>query len=394
LKVACVGGGPAGLYFALLMKRHNPENDITVFERKSIESSYGWGITFGEEVMEKLYSADPESAGEIEKATSPFAGEVVAVDGKQATRSWHGGYSLNRQRMLSVLADRAEELGVHLRLGREVTALSQLPEADLVVACDGANSRIRQEAGFRTHVRLGRNKYAWLGSDKVFEPFTFMFVCTEFGWLTAWAYGLDANVSTFIVECSAETWTGLGFDAMSADSTLSSLAKIFEHHLDGHKLIGLGPDGSEVRWSSFRTITNQNWHAGKIVLVGDAAHTTSWTIGSGTKLAIEDAIVLTESLRHGGDVESALSSYEKQRKAALAVFQNAAYYSARWMENMPRYVGLQPREFAMLLEWRANPLLPYLPPRLCYRLIRAAEGPGRALRRPLAAQLKAIYKRR
>lgn len=271
----------------------------------------------------------------------------------------------------------------------------QLPDVDLVAACDGANSRTRLQAGFKTYVHLGRNKYAWLGSDKMFGSLTFIFVLTASGWIWAYAYRIDAEMSTFIVECSPETWVGLGFNAMSVRSTLSSLEKLFEHHLDGHRLVGQGPDGLDVRWSSFRTITNRNWHSGKVVLVGDAAHTTSFTTGAGTKLAIEDALALAESLRNHSNLDRALSSYEKQRKAALAPSQCAAHFSARWMEEIPLYIGLEAREFAMLLEWRGNPLLPYLSPRLSYQLIRAVEeiAPLRALRRPVASNIKAIYSR-
>jgi len=222
VKIACVGGGPAGLYFALLMKLHDSGNDITIFERNVLESSYGWGVTFGNDLMKKLYGSDPFSAARIEKVTSPWVSQIVDVQGKQVMRSLSSGYNIERQRLLDILADRTQDLGVHIEFGYEVTALSQLPSVDLIVACDGGNSRIRYEAEFQTDVRLSRNKYIWLGSDKVFDSFTYAFVRTDSGWLWAYAYGISADLSTFIVECSPETWTGLGFNTMSAHDTLCS----------------------------------------------------------------------------------------------------------------------------------------------------------------------------
>lgn len=395
MRIACVGGGPAGLYFALLMKLHDPGNDITVFERKSLDSAYGWGVTFGDDIMGTLYGGDPTSAREIEQAASRWVSQVVEIPGKPPVTASHCGYSINRQRLLSIFAGRAQDLGVHLKLGHEVTALSQLPEADLVVAADGASSQIRLEAGFQTDVRLGQNKYAWLGSDKVFEPFTYAFVRTGSGWIWTYAYGVDAGSSTFIVECSAQTWAALGFDAMSTRGTLSFLEKLFERQLDGHRLVGQGHDRSDVRWSNFRTITNRSWQAGQVVLLGDAAHTTSFTIGCGTKLAIEDAVALAGKLREPGRLEPALSEYERQRKAALRQQQSDAHFSAQWFEDIPRYIDLQPRQFATLLDARRIPLLQRLPPRLSYHLVRAGDAAVlRAVRGFVAAKTKALYARR
>jgi 2-polyprenyl-6-methoxyphenol hydroxylase-like FAD-dependent oxidoreductase len=395
VRIACVGGGPTGLYLALLMKLRDPGSDITIFERNMLDFSYGWGVTFGGDLMEKFYNNDDKSAREIEKAASRWASQVVNVQGRQAVRFKHTGYSINRQRLLSILANRIQDLGVHIKPGYEVTAMSQLPEVDLIVACDGVNSRIRLEAGFQTNVYIGRNKYIWLGSDKVFEPFTYAFVSSDSGWLWAYAYGIDSASSTFIVECSPETWQGLGFDAMASQDCLLLLTKLFERHLDGHRLVGLGLDGADVRWLNFRTITNQRWYHGKIVLGGDAAHTTNFTTGWGTKLAIEDAVALAENLQRYDNPELALQSYEKERQNALIQPRSDARFSAQWFENISRYIDRDINQFAMLLDGRRSPLLPHLPAWLYCQLLRVAEEVTilHAFRSRAAPKVKAVCSR-
>jgi len=283
-----VGGGPAGLYFALLMKLRDPGHDITIIERNAADSTHGWGVTFGPDLLEKLYSSDPRSAREIDQAAFRQVNQVVDIQGKQILHPGGGVYSINRQRLLDILAARAQGLGVNIEFNREVTAPSQLPEADLIVACDGVNSRTRLDAkGLQTDVRLGSNKYIWLGTNKVFESFTYAFVYTDSGWIWAYGYGVDAESSTFIVKCSPETWTGLGFDTIPPLDSLPLLEKLFECQVDGHELVGPVSRSANVQWLSFRTVTNRRWYDGKIVLTGDAAHTTHFTIGSGMTLAIE-----------------------------------------------------------------------------------------------------------
>ena len=374
MRIACIGGGPAGLYVALLMKLRDPGHNITVYERSMVGPAYGWGVIFGDDLLEKLYKSDPESALEIDQAAFRWANHVVSVQGKHVLQAGTSGYSINRQRLLDILAGRAQALGVHIEFDQELLASSQLPEANLIVACDGVNSRTRRDAGrFQTNVRLGSNKYVWLGTDKVFESFTFPFVHTDSGWVWAHAYGIDNESSTFIVECSSETWTGLGFDTMPPQDGLSFLEKLFERHLDGHQLVGQVRDATDVRWLNFRTVTNQRWYDGKTVLTGDAAHTTHFTIGSGTKLAIEDVIALADNLHRHSKLQLALESYERQRQAALLQPQSDARLSAQWFENISRYIGLKPHQFSTLLHGRASPLLPYLPPHLYYQLHAATE---------------------
>lgn len=367
MKIACVGGGPAGLYFALLMKLRDPGHDVTIYERSVPGATRGWGVVFWGDLLEKLYSGDPRSAREIEQASLPWDDQVVALRGTRVRHDESRGYGIKRQRLLGILTRRALDAGVRIEFEHEVTNPSQLPDADLIVACDGAHSQIRRETpGFETDVRLGGNKYIWLGTDKVFESFTFPFVPTEHGWIWAHAYGVDVESSTFIAECSTETWTGLGFDTMSTADCLARLEKIFEDHLDGHRLIGRTSGGTEAQWLTFRTVTNERWHHGKIVLAGDAAHTTHFTIGSGTRLAIEDAIVLADNVQRHDDLEQALQAYEDERQADVQLAQLAARFSARWFESVPRYAGLTPRQFSTLLRRRLSPVLPHVPPRLYY----------------------------
>ncbi len=384
MRIACVGAGPAGLYFALLLKLREPRHDITVFERRSADgAARGLGVVFWGDLVRKLYRADPSSAREIERAALPWDNQVVDVDGTKVLNNVGRSYGIKRQYLLDILTRRAVDAGVHIEFDHEVTAPSQLPEADLIVACDGMSSRIRnQTEGLGTEVKLGKNKYIWLATDKVFESFTWPFAHTERGWLWANAYGVDTHSSTFVVECSAETWAGLGFDAMPYQDCLSRLEKIFEHQLDGHQLIGQTSSDINVQWLNFRTVTNEHWHAGRTVLVGDAAHTTHFTIGSGTTLAIEDAIVLADNLQRYPDMTAALEAYEKERKAAILQPQIAARCSLQWFENVDRYIGLEPRQFAMTLRRRRSPVLPHLSPRLYYWLwLNPTSHEPRAVRR-------------
>jgi 2-polyprenyl-6-methoxyphenol hydroxylase-like FAD-dependent oxidoreductase len=371
LRIACVGGGPAGLYFALLLKRREPRHDITIYERSAPGATRGWGVVLWGDLLEKLYGTDPESAREIEQASFRWQSQVVDVRDEEVVYAAGRGYGIRRQHLQDILARRALASGAHIEFDHEVTASSQLPEVDLIVASDGVNSRIRNETkGFHTDVQLGNNKYIWLGTDKVFKSFMHDFVQTDSGWMWAGAHatGVDADTSTFVVECSAETWVGLGFDTMPPKDGLSVLEKIFERSLDGHQLIGEPSAGSNAQWQNFRTVTNERWYDGKTVLVGDAAHTTHFSIGSGTKLAIEDAIALADNLQRHDEIERALEAFDRERQAAILPAQIAARLSAQWLENVDRYIDLKPRQFATLLRRRRSPLLPYLPPRLCYWL--------------------------
>ncbi|CAM5689284.1 FAD-dependent monooxygenase [Streptomyces violaceorubidus] len=278
-----------------------------------------------------------------------------------------------RHRLLAILAARARELGVRLEHEHPVDGANP-PAADLVVAADGAGSalRTRHADHFGTEITGGRNPYVWLGTTKVFDAFTFAFVETGHGWIWAYGYGFGPEGSTCVVECAPATWTGLGLDRADEGEGLVLLEKLFADVLDGHPLTARSNGRAGTPWRTFRTLANRTWSRGNLVLLGDAAHTTHYSIGAGTTLALEDAMTLSAALHERETLPEALAHYERERRAALLPVQSAARLSAQWYENLPRYIHLPPQEMFALLGQRHSPLLPYLPPRLYYRIDRAA----------------------
>jgi 2-polyprenyl-6-methoxyphenol hydroxylase-like FAD-dependent oxidoreductase len=379
MRIVCVGGGPAGLYFSILMKRRGRDHEVMVLERNPAGRTYGWGVVYWDDLLASLQDSDPETAREIVHSSCRWAGQTVHVEGKPTVHLDGDGYGIGRQRLLDILVRRATDLGVRVRFEHEVgrpgpQSGGPAADADLVVACDGANSRLRSlHAGeLETNVVVGRNKYIWLGTTRVFDAFTFAFVRTPVGWIWFHAYGFDGRTSTCIVECAPETWEGLGFDGLEDDETLARLATLFEEHLDGHPLLGHARDGGRTPWLNFRTVTNRRWHHGSLVLMGDAAHTTHFSIGSGTSLALMDAIGLATSLERHRELEVALRAYGRERRAALLLAQSEARNSARWFESIPRYIGLPSSQFAVLLKQRRWPLVSRIPPTRYCQLYQAA----------------------
>ncbi|MFF8293493.1 FAD-dependent monooxygenase [Streptomyces sp. NPDC016309] len=385
MKVVCVGGGPAGLYFSILMKLRDASHDITVHERDPAGSTYGWGVTYWSGLLDTLHRHDPVTARAVAAHSVRWSDGVAYVRDRSTVHHGDEGFGISRHTLLDVLAERARSLGVrvhfrHPLTGEDLDGIGA--RADLVVACDGANSalRTRHADHFGTHVATGRNTYVWLGTTKVFDAFTFAFVETPHGWIWCYGYRYGEEHSTFVVECAPATWAGLGLDRASHAEGLALLQRLFAGPLDGHPLIGRAHDDGSARWLNFRTVTNRTWYRDNLVLLGDAAHTTHYSIGAGTTLALEDAIALTDALHDVPRLQTALARYERERRTALVPTQSAARYSARWYENLPRYIDLAPPEMFALLGQRHSPLLPYVPPQLYYRIDRAA-GRLESLRR-------------
>ncbi len=374
MKIVCVGGGPAGLYASILIKLRDPGHDITVFERSNAGSTAGAGVTIGRDLLARLYEQDKESADLIYRTAFILHEQAMYSRGEKVVVQGGEDYNITRQGLTGILAARATALGVHIEYGKEIVSLSQLPEADLIIAADGVNSRVRGEAGgFRTADRSGTNKYIWLSTDKAFDSFNFIFVPANTDWIWAHTFGVGAESSAVVVECTAGAWTGLGFDSISVDDALPIIEGLFKDCLDGHQLSSDLGDGSKARWLSFKTITNERWHSGKIVLIGDSAHTAHFSIGMGTTLAIEDGIALADSLHRHDHLELALKSYERQRIAESLPVLIGARYSERWFENISRYMDLEPQQLGALFGARRSPITPLLPPRVSYALLLAVK---------------------
>ena len=351
MRIICAGGGPAGLYFAVLAKLSDPAHEVTVVERNPAGVTYGWGVVFWDDLLDDLFRHDPVSARMIWDAACQWDEYEVRVTGKRPAHLPGYGFSLGRRILLDILARRATELGVQIHYRDELSDLSEYPDADLVLACDGGRSRLRDRYADHhgTAVDIGTNKYIWLGTSHVFKTFRFGFEKTPAGWIWFHAYPFTDQQSTFIVECRPETWAALGFDRMEADEGCTRLEEIFAAHLDGHPLIDHRAEVGGTGWLNFRRITNERWDHGNLVLMGDAAHTTHFAIGSGTKLAIQDAMALAEELSTGDDLAVVLERYEHRRKSALAPLQRAAKASSEWFERMPQYGGLSGSQFAYAL---------------------------------------------
>ena len=356
MNIVCIGGGPAGLYFAISMKLRDPAHEILVVERNRPGDTFGWGVVFSDQTRDNLRVNDPESAAEILDNFAHWDDIDVHFKGEVITSGGHGFCGIGRKRLLNILQARARALGIELRFTTEVESPQPYDDADLIVAADGLNSKLRDlhATAFKPHIDLRCNKFVWLGTRRVFDAFTFIFEETPHGWVWAHAYRFDEETSTFIVECAESTWRGLGLDTPDQDQAIAICEQLFAGHLDGRKLMGNAGHLRGSAWLNFPRVNCETWHHGKIVLMGDAAHTAHFSIGSGTKLALEDAIGLAEALHREGDRAAALEAYQEARRLEVLKLQSAARNSTEWFENVPRYVGFQPLQFAYSLLTRSQ----------------------------------------
>ncbi|MEU7412381.1 FAD-dependent monooxygenase [Streptomyces sp. NPDC042638] len=355
MRVVCVGAGPAGLYFAISAKLRDAGHEVTVLERDPWAATYGWGVVYWDDLLDVLYRNDPESAREITARSVLWQDQEVRVhgiNGEQTAYFGGYGYSIGRSALLDILARRATQLGVDVQYSHHVAEPSALPPADLVVAADGANSRIRDHhKEFGTRVEVGLNPYIWLGTEQSFRSFVFSFNRTSAGWIWLHAYPSVAGISTCIVECSPHTWKALGLDLLGDDEGVQLLEGIFQRALDGHRLLSRSR-GAPAHWQRFAHVTNDSWYHDTTVLLGDAAHTTHFTLGSGTRLAMIDAVVLAHSLREYPDVQGALREYDLHRRAELHPVQAAARTSMAWFEHVDQYLDRDAVAFAHAMSVR------------------------------------------
>ncbi|MFT3769321.1 MAG: bifunctional salicylyl-CoA 5-hydroxylase/oxidoreductase [Minicystis sp.] len=354
MRIVSIGGGPAGLYFALLMKKARPETDITILERNRPDDTFGWGVVFSDETLGTFEREDPESMAKI-RAAFRYWGEIEThYGGAVVTSTGHGFCGLSRKTLLMILQERCREVGVKIEFSREVTDIDAVRrEADLVIGADGVNSgvRARYAEHFKPSLDWRKCKFCWLGTDKTLRAFTFVFEENEHGLFQVHAYPFEEGRSTWIVECREETWKKAGLDQASEEDTVRYCEKLFAKYLDGHRLLT-----NRSVWRTFPTVVNEKWHHENVVILGDAAHTAHFSIGSGTKLAMEDAIALCDTFKKHGtaDVRAALAAYQAGRYDETRRLQRAAQTSMEWFETSGRYQKQDPVLFSFNLMTRSK----------------------------------------
>ncbi|HWN45343.1 MAG TPA: bifunctional salicylyl-CoA 5-hydroxylase/oxidoreductase [Thermoanaerobaculia bacterium] len=362
MNVAILGGGPAGLYLALLMKKADPSHRITVVERNRPDDTFGWGVVFSEQTLGNLQAADPETHATITSHFARWDDIDIHYKGTTITSGGHGFAGIARRTLLGLLQRRAAELGVELRFQTEFKDDSDLSslglgDTDLIVGADGVNSAVRRRHAevFQPDVDVRPAKFIWLGTTFPFEAFTFVIVENEHGVFQAHAYRFEEGLSTFIVECDPLSWQNAGFDRMNTEETVAACQEMFAPWLGGHPLLeNIPPHMRGHPWINFNRVRCQKWYDGNVVLIGDAAHTAHFSIGSGTKLAMEDSIALSRWLHEEPCLEKALAAFQEERMTDSLRLQNAARNSMEWFENVRRYTRLDPPQFAYSLLTRSQ----------------------------------------
>jgi anthraniloyl-CoA monooxygenase len=366
MNIVCIGGGPAGLYFALLMKKQDSTHQVTVIERNRPYDTFGWGVVFSDQTLGNLVASDEATARAILQSFNHWDDIDIFFKGEKITSGGHGFCGIGRKRLLNILQQRCEELGVSLVFENEVLddqAIAAQYQADLVIASDGLNSRTRTryEATYRPNIEARQCRFVWLGTKKKFDAFTFAFKETEFGWFQAHIYQYDGDTSTFIIETPETVWKAAGLDAMSQEEGVAWCERLFADQLGGHGLMSNSPhlSGSKM-WITFPRIVCEQWvhwnGATPVVLMGDAAHSAHYSIGSGTKLALEDAIELARCFGFHAAPQAALAAYQEARAIEVLKIQSAARNSMEWFENVERYSAMEAPQFAYSMLTRSQRL--------------------------------------
>ena len=344
MKISVIGGGPGGLYFSILTKKAQPDCQIDVYERNKADDSFGFGVVFSDETLSEFLTKDPESYELIRSKFAYWDDLDVARDGEVVRITGNGFCGCSRKTLLELLQQRCREEGVNLHFETNIGDLSQLSDSDIIVASDGINSAIRDRfaSDFGTKTELKKNRFVWMGSTRPLDAFTYFFRTTPYGTIVAHTYQYQEGMSTWIFECSDATWQNAGFSVTDEKDTIQKIESLFKEELQGHGLIS-----NRSHWRQFPAITNDNWHKDNIVLLGDAKATAHYSIGSGTKLAMECAIALSEAvISNPGNVTAAFQQYEKMRRNRVEMIQYAANVSLDWFEHMDRHIEHDFMQFA------------------------------------------------
>ena len=352
MRINIIGGGPAGMYFAILMKKANAGHQITIYERNGPDDTFGWGVVFSGKTLATLREADEPSHAEITRDFEAWD-NVDVIHGREKISIHGNSFSgIARLRLLKILQRRCEELGVEIDFRTEIANVESLKQdCDLLLGADGVNSRVRQvfEDKFRPQLSTRPNRYIWYGTNQLFHGLTLTFRENNDGVFAAHSYKFNREASTFIVECDSDTWLNAGFAEMTDDDARVYLGRVFAKDLNGHGLLS-----NNSKWINFVLVKNSKWHFENVALLGDALHTAHFSIGSGTKLAMEDAISLKQCFDETAEVAAALKRFEQVRKPVIENYQAAAYESMLWFENAGKYMRLSPVELAFSLMMRSG----------------------------------------
>jgi anthraniloyl-CoA monooxygenase len=351
MKIVILGGGPAGLYSGLLIKKANPTYDITIIERNAAGVTYGWGVVFSDRTLASFQRADNRSYEQITDHFVIWDTIDVYYRNQKMSCGGHVISSISRKTLLNILQNRCLELGIDLKFSNEINNLVQLPDYDLLIAADGLNSIVRKtyESSFKPSIEYGKARYIWLGANQVLDAFTFIFCENDHGLFQVHSYPFNGTTSTFIIECDEASWLEAGLDKADEAQSLAYCQQLLEERLEGATLLS-----NNSKWINFPMLKTQHWHFKNRVLLGDAIHTAHFSIGSGTKLAMEDAIALASALEQHADLETALNEYELERKPVVEIFQKAARESQSYFETLKRYMTLDPLPFTFNLLTRSG----------------------------------------